>query len=166
MHHIKSRFTTSPQNNDDPMTLLPLSLQDEWKALQTASLPANSPPSSEEELQQRKLYKARVKEFRQKLSPNQWAELTKKSPRKKKAPKTSTRAPSKPLPPLLSPMEESVTLGWTCHRHVFSQLIPFYSHTKRSTTEQYQDEELFQGIDRRCFSNLFVDEKKITVGFT
>ena len=62
---------------------------------------------------------------------------------------------------MLQPLDKAINLGWgqntTDPKSFFkvTHIIPFYSHTRRRTKDEIDDEKLFGGIDRRVFSNLY-----------
>jgi len=60
----------------------------------------------------------------------------------------------------LSPLPTDVVL-WDGRTHAVGGVIPFYSHSQRSKAEVREDTAL--GIDRRVFSNLFVDSSSLRV---
>jgi hypothetical protein len=108
-------------------------------------------------------HKAKVKTFLMDLAPEQRTALTGK---RVGAQREQTQRPEKKtksrLHVAISPLDRDVMLGWDDTAHRFNDVLPFYSHSRRSKQEAAEDAT--HGIDRRVFSNLFADTKPLQVG--
>lgn len=138
----------------------------QWKELQESAPSAPKGVPSPETIALLRNHKALVKAFLAELPQEQRNALTsKRSTAVALDPRSSKKIKSDPksthASPTLRPMDVKVALGWDKSMHQFTEVIPFYSQTRRSKQEVAEDTA--RGIDRRVFSNLYPDSAPLRV---
>jgi len=132
-----------------------------WAELMGSQLPAPKGKPTPDEIAARKGQKASVRAFLGTLTPQQQRQLTGKKPMpsQKQSPKASKKKAVAAT--VLLPVAGEVQLGWDAFKHSFTEVLPFYSPSKRSKAAAHDD--AIWGIDRRVFCNLYEDAAPLRV---
>jgi inhibitor of KinA sporulation pathway (predicted exonuclease) len=148
---------------------------EEWNSLQDETRSYKGPPKDNAELERRTEHKARIKAFLANLTKEQRDALVQpktmhpkdpllKSDNKTKAVESKTKTKASTYY-RLHPKPHPVKLGWTLDEkeRIFFSVLCFSSHTKRFPMQKYEETKLFGNIDRRVFSNLYEDDKRVRI---